>query len=326
MNHFLIIRKVIQDIVLVVFVVVFFYIIFRLMPGNPVDIFLRGLKHPSVQEKIRIEKELGLYGGKFNLFNFVIYLKDMFTFNLGRDYFNLGESVLFEVSQALPYTLLLFGTAAILSFVIGLPLGIYTSFIRGKKSEKVIITSTNLLNSIPFFVIAIIFYLYFAGYYRIFPLKSIFPIADLVNPTLGSLGFVFYSLALPILSLVIVEAAGHLLTMRAAMVSVLGEDFITTARAKGVKEKSIMFHHAARNAMIPVSTRMALELAFLMSGAVVVEIIFSIHGMGYLLYEATLNEDYPVTQGALFIISLIVIVTYSFIDFIHAWLDPRIKV
>ncbi|MEM2058975.1 MAG: ABC transporter permease, partial [Thermoproteota archaeon] len=138
------------------------------------------------------------------------------------------------------------------------------------------------------------------------------------------LGVIYY-LFLPLVTLIVIEGASHLLTTRAAMVSTLGEDFIMTARAKGVREGNIMFHHAARNAMIPISTRMALELALLMSGAVVVEIIFSYPGIGHLLYNATLELDYPLAEGALFIISLVTIITYSLVDFIHAWLDPRIK-
>ena len=325
MNPYLVIRKVIQDAILVVFIVIILYVVFRLMPGSPVDLFLHGLKHPSVTEKIRIEKELGLYGGKFNFAGFVTYLKDMFTFRFGNDYEN-GESVLFIISQALPYTLILFGTAAVLSFIIGIPLGIYVSFLRGRKSEGAIITGATLLNSIPFFVIAIIIFVYLAGYYHIFPLRAVFPLSYLSHPTLSSLETVAYDMAMPVVTLLAIEAMGHLLTMRAAMVSVLGEDFITTAKAKGVSERNIMLHHAARNAMVPVSTRMALEFAFLMSGAVIVEVIFSVPGMGSTLYAATLSQDYPLTEGALFVISLVVILTYSIIDFIHSWIDPRIKV
>ncbi len=318
-------RKVIQDVVLVIFVVLILYIVFRLMPGSPVDLFLHGLKHPTAADKARIEKELGLSGGKFSLTGFFIYLKDMFTFNFGTDYYD-GESVLFKISQALPYTLLLFGVAAVLSFIIGLPLGIYTSFLRGKRSEGGLISTATLLNSIPFFVLAIIVWVYLSAYYHIFPITAVFPLSYLTHPTLSSIKTVAYDYAMPILTLIVIESAGHLLTMRAAMVSVLGEDFITTAKAKGVSNKNIMLHHAARNAMVPMSTRMALEFAFLMSGAVIVEVIFGIHGMGTEIYNATLKEDYPFTEGALFIISLIVIFTYSIVDFIHAWIDPRIKV
>lgn len=325
MNPYLIARKVIQDAVLIVFVVLILYIVFRLMPGSPADAFLHGLKYPTKAEEIRIEKQLGVYGGKFSLTGFFIYLKDMFTFHFGTDYYD-QESVLFKISQALPYTLLLFGIAAVFSFIIGIPLGIYTSFLKGKKSEGAIISGATLLNSIPFFVLAIIMWVYLSVYFRIFPISAVFPLSYLIHPTFNSIKIIAYNFAMPIISLTVIESMGHLLTMRANMVSIMGEDYITTAKAKGVKQKDIMWHHAARNAMVPMSTRMALEFAFLMSGALIIEIIFGIHGMGTELYHAVLSEDYPFSEGALFIISLIVIVTYSMVDFIHAWLDPRIKV
>ena len=325
MDGYLIARKVIQDAVLIVFIVIILFVVLRLMPGSPATMFLHGLKNPTPAQEARIEKELGLAGGKFSFSAFIIYLKDMFTFNFGDDYATM-QPVMSMISQALPYTLILFATAAVLSFIIGIPLGFITAFIRKKKVEGGIISFATILNAVPFFVTAIVLFLYFAAYLHWFPLRAIFPISDIVHPTFASLGNALYHLAMPLIVLVVIESMGHMLTSRAAMVSVLGEDFITTARAVGVPERDIVLHHAGRNAMIPISTRMALEFPFLMSGAVIVGIIFDLPGMGIALYHATLSEDYPFTEGALFIISLIVILMYSMVDFIHAWMDPRIKV
>lgn len=327
LNPYLIARKIVQAVILVVLMAVVLFIIFRLMPGNPAELFIYGAKthYASKQAIMIVEERLGLTGGKWNFHNFIVYMEDMFTFNFGYDYFT-QESVWQLIENAMPYTLLLLGTALALSFVIGLPLGILATWYRGKKKEAVINTSNLILNSVPYFILAIIFYLYFVSYYPIFPVTGEFPLYDIYHMYYPSiLLFVLWKMALPLLSLVIVEEAAHVLTMRAAMVSVMGEDFITTARAKGVPDRTIYFRHAARNAMIPVSTRMALEFAFITSGAVFVEAIFSFPGIGLLIYNAALNEDYPLSEGALFIISLIVIITYSIIDFIHSWLDPRIS-
>ncbi|MHB8352039.1 MAG: ABC transporter permease, partial [Thermoplasmata archaeon] len=226
---------------------------------------------------------------------------------------------------SLPYTLLLLGTAAILSYVAGIPLGIVAIWFRGKRTEGGLVTSALVLNALPYFILAIVLYLYFVAYLRIAPVRAEFPWTDLTSPSIASLATVLGDMALPLATLVVIGAAAHLLTMRASMVSVLGEDFITTARAKGVPERSIMFHHAARNAMIPVSTRMALEFALLASGAIITEIIFSWPGVGHLIFSSILDLDYPLAEGALFLISLIVILAYGALDFIHAWLDPRIQ-
>lgn len=327
MNPYLIGRKIIQAVILIILTVVFVYIIFRLMPGNPAELFLFGAKQKGISpaQQKQILNSLGLSGGKWNFKNFLIYLRDMFTFNFGKDYFQQA-SVSQIISTRMPYTLFLLGTAAVLSFIVGLPVGIMATWFRGKKKEAAINTTSLILNSIPFFILGALVYIYFVAYLKIFPVTSSFNLNDLYRfyePSV--LAYLFSRIALPLITLLIIEAAGHALTMRAAMVSILGEDFITTARAKGVPEGRIMFRHAARNAMIPVSTRMALEFALLTSGAVIVEIIFSIPGIGNALFQATLQEDYPLSEAALFLIAITVIVAYSIIDFIHAWLDPRIS-
>ncbi|WP_337860637.1 ABC transporter permease [Ferroplasma sp.] len=329
MNPFIIVRKVIQSVVLVLFVVVILYVLLRLMPGNPAELYIHSLRHPTPTAIHAIYKEYGINpNNKFSLTEFIIYFKDMFTFHFGVSLSNLNDPVISLIDAALPYTLIIFGVAAVGSFIIGIPLGILTAFIRGKKSEAPIITGATILNSIPFFAMAIVVYLVLVVYLPYFPTTvAHFRLAPLLShPTLGEFEKMVHYFAMPILTIMVIEVMGHLLTMRSIMVSTLGEDYIKTAEAKGVSNSGIMLHHAARNAMVPESTRMALEFAFLMSGAVVTEIIFGVPGMGRLLYTNTLDENYTVIEAGLFILSLVVIITYSIIDFIHAWLDPRVKV
>lgn len=304
LNKYLVVRKSIQTLLLTFVVATIIFVIYKLIPAPG------SLAAQSI-----------LIGGKWNLVNYLIYLRNMYTFNFGHDAAN-SFTVLEELRFALPYSFLLFGVSEILSFMIGIPLGIVTTWVRRTKKEYLLLVSSNAVNAIPFFVLAIWFVLYFTF------LKPIFPTSD----TIMQLSWIWtdplkaaYFLFLPMATLVIIETAGHVLTTRAAMIGVLGEDYITTARAKGVPERSVMFHHVARNAMIPVTARMALEFAILINGAVIVEIIFSYPGIGHLLYNATLHFDYALAEGALFVLSLVTIITYAAVDFIHMWLDPRIK-
>ena len=329
MNVYLITRKIIQAAVVLLFAVVILYVLLRLMPGNPAELFIHSLHHPTQSEIAGIYKEYGINpNNKFALSEFLIYMRDMFTFNFGVSFSNINDTVASLIAFSLPYTLIIFGVAAVLSFVIGIPGGILTAFIRGKKSESVVVTVSTIFNAIPFFAMAIVVFLVFAVYYPIFPLQvSEYRLTPLfMHPSLYLVGEMFYYFAMPIITLVFIGAMGHLLTMRSIMVSVLGEDFIVTARDKGVKETNVMFRHAGRNAMVPESTRMALEFAFLMGGAVVTEIIFGVPGMGRLLYTSTLDENYPVIQAALFILAIVTIIAYSMVDYIHSWLDPRVRV
>lgn len=286
MNAFVAVRKLIQGVVLLFLVAIIIFVIFRLMPGNPADLILLSLKSkPTLAEKQALLQQFGLQNGKWSYQAFTTFMYDMFTAHWGYDYYT-GSTVSQIVFTALPYTLVLVGTAAVLGWVFGIPLGITATRLRGKRSEAAILTSSLIVSSIPYLVLAVLLYLYLVAYLRWFPVTGYFSFTQLEHPTFYSVLSVIRSIAIPLVSLFLIGAAGHLITMRATMVSILGEDFITTARAKGVREKDILRKHAARNALIPVSTRMALEFALILSGALIVDIIFSYPGIGYYLYEA----------------------------------------
>jgi peptide/nickel transport system permease protein len=326
MNAFVAVRKLMQGVVLLFLVAIIIFVIFRLMPGNPADLILLSLKSkPTLAQKQALLQQFGLQNGKWSYQAFTTFMYDMFTAHWGYDYYN-GSTVSQIVFTALPYTLVLVGTAAVLGWVFGIPLGITTTRLRGKRSEAAILTSSLIVSSIPYLVLAVLLYLYLVAYLHWFPVTGYFSFTQLEHPTFFSVLSVIRSIAIPLVSLFLIGAAGHLITMRATMVSILGEDFITTARAKGVREKDILRKHAARNALIPVSTRMALEFALILSGALIVDIIFSYPGIGYYLYEATLKEDYPLIEAATFMISVVTIFAYLIVDYVHAWLDPRIRV
>lgn len=345
MNPYVAIRKLIQGVVLLGLVAVIIFIIFRLMPGNPVDLILLSLKSkPTAAEKLALLQQYGLEHGKFSYQAFTTFMYDMFTAHWGYDYYS-GSTVSQIIFTALPYTLVLVGGAAVLGWIFGIPLGITVTRLRGKKSEAGILTSGLIVSSIPYLVLAVLLYLYLIADLRLFPVSGYFSFSLIEEPFMNitivnffptilgrilqeieGIITILHVIAIPLVSLFLIGAAGHLITMRATMVSILGEDFITTARAKGVREKDILRKHAARNAMIPISTRMALEFALIMSGALIVDIIFSYPGIGYYLYEATLKEDYPLIEAATFMISVITIIAYLIVDYVHAWLDPRIRV
>ena len=326
MNAFVAVRKLIQGVVLLFLVAIIIFIIFRLMPGNPADLILLSLKSkPTLAQKQALLQQFGLQNGKWSYQAFTTFMYDMFTAHWGYDFY-IGTTVSQIIFTALPYTLVLVGSAAVLGWVFGIPLGITTTRLRGRKSETAILTSSLIVSSIPYLVLAVLLYLYLVAFLHWFPVTGYFSFTELEHPTLFSVLSVMRSIAIPLVSLFLIGAAGHLITMRATMVSILGEDFITTARAKGVREKDILRKHAARNALIPVSTRMALEFALILSGALIVDIIFSYPGIGYYLYEATLKEDYPLIEAATFMIAIVTIVAYLIVDYVHAWLDPRTRV
>ncbi len=330
MNIYLLVRKVVQALSLILIMTLIIFIVFRLMPGNPGLLLLKSAEKNgatiSPARKEAILSSLGLQDGKFSLIDFQTYLYQMFTFHWGKDFNNPGQYVYNEIAVALPYTLVLIVSTALISYVIGVPLGITVTRIRGGKKEGAILTASLILNSVPYFIIGVVMFLYFSVYFSWFPIRSAVPLTYITQPSLSTFPILLKSMAMPFVSLLIIEATGHMITMRASMVSTLGEDHILTARAKGVQEKSLLRKHAARIAIIPVTTRLALQVSFLISGSLIVAIIFDWPGMGPLLYHGVLNEDYPLDEASTFVIGLLTVLAYSMIDYIHAWLDPRIKV
>lgn len=328
MNYFIIVRKLLQALSLIGVMTIVIYFAFRIMPGNPAVILFHdyhGAKPLTPALKTQILKETGLYYGKYNIKSFLIYVYDMFTFKWGMDYSDIDLTVASRIALALPYTVVLVALTSIFSFVIGVPFGITISKWRNSKKESAVLGTSLIITSIPYFIIAILLIFLLGVYYQILPINSNVDPLVLYQPSIPHFLLLARSIALPFISLLLLGATGHMITMRAAMVSTLGEDHITTAIAKGVPNKAVLRKHAARIAVIPVTTRMALELSGMMGGALIVSIIFNWPGMGPLLFHAVLNEDYPMSEAVTFVLSLVTIIAYSMIDFIHAALDPRIK-
>jgi peptide/nickel transport system permease protein len=328
LNYFIIVRKLLQVFSLIGVMLVVIYFAFRIMPGNPALLLFHDYhsnKPLTLAQKDAILDATGLAYGKYSLTGFFIYVKDMLTFSWGIDYSDIDLTVAQRIALALPYTIVLIGLTSIFSFVIGVPFGITISKWRNTKKESAALGISLILTSIPYFIVALLMIFLLGVYLHVLPIQSNVDPLVLYQPSIPHLLLLAKAIALPFLSLLILGATGHMITMRAAMVATLGEDHITTAIAKGVPSKKVLRKHAARIAVIPVTTRMALELSGLMGGALIVSIIFNWPGMGPLLFHAVLDEDYPMSEAVTFVISLVTIIAYAMVDFVHAALDPRIK-
>jgi peptide/nickel transport system permease protein len=308
--------------------IVVIYFAFRIMPGNPATLVFHDYPHKSsltAADRQRILDSMGLEYGKYSIQGFVSYVYQMLTFHFGLDYTDIDLTVMQRIGLALPYTLVLVASVSIFSFGLGVPMGITISRWRNTKKESAAFGISLILTSIPYFILAILLIFFLGVYTHLLPIESNVNPLILYQWTWPHFLILTRAIMLPFLSLLALGATGHMITMRAAMVSTLGEDHITTARAKGVKERDILRKHAARIAVIPVTTRMALELSALIGGSLIVSIIFNWPGMGPLLFHAVLDEDYPMSEAVTYVISVVTIIAYSMIDFIHAALDPRIR-
>jgi peptide/nickel transport system permease protein len=257
---------------------------------------------------------------------FVIYMQTMLVFDFG-DSFTYNEPVWDIIVDRMPTTALLFGTSLILAYLIGILVGVMVAWRRGTVMELSTIVVTLFFYSMPIFWFALIMQWVFYAELGWFPIAGVGGADAMGNPLHGIDWFVdiLWHLALPLITLTVLSLAGTILLMRSSMLEVIGEDFITTAKAKGLKERRVVYHHAARNAMLPVVTAMAMSIGHVISGGILTETIFSWYGMGTLLVEATLQHDFPVVQGAFYILALITVLANMGADILYAYLDPRVQ-
>lgn len=238
------------------------------------------------------------------------------------------EPVSALIFRRLPRTFVLFGTAFLLNYTIGTIAGIYFGWRRGTVLDKVGFTGGLTLYSIPFFWLAwlLLLVLSYGGFG-----VSWFPDAHMTTAfqskfgALGLVADVVWHLVIPAASLVLIGWAGAMLVMRTSMQEVRDEQYVQTARAKGLSPSTVKYKHAARNALIPVTTQAIVGIAFILDGSVIVETVFSWPGIGALLVEAILNRDFPVALASFFMLGVLIVVMRLVTDVVYTYLDPRIK-
>jgi len=231
-----------------------------------------------------------------------------------------------KVMECLPWTLFLLSISIILSTIISFVVGVYFAWKRGTKTDILGTNFCMFIRSTPHFWLGMILLLVFAYYYPIFPLFGARTPGIHYANTFEYIKDILYHATLPLATLLLRQVGMYILYMRNSTVEVLGEDYMVTAKAKGVPAWSLMFHHAARNAMLPMVTVTAMRFGFMVNGAILTETVFSYPGTGRLIYTAITNDDFFLLQGAFFIVSITVLAANLIADMICGWLDPRIKI
>lgn len=295
----------------------------RLMPGTPLR-FLVG-EEVALLSPESVRELLAQHGLDRPLWEqYLRYLAQLARGDLGYSY-QERKPVLAVLIERLPWTLLLTGTALLLSTTIGIVVGALAAWRHGSAFDAIALSLFVLLDSMPSFWLGMILVAFFAvqlGWFPIFGAQT--PWANLTG--WEYLVDILRHLALPTLTLTLATISGTFLVMRSAMIGVLGEDYIRTARSKGLSELRVLYRHAVRNGLLPVTTVFMINLGFLVSGATVVETVFSYPGLGRLLYEAVLQRDYPLMQGAFLLIAISVLVANFLADLLYSRIDPRVRV
>ncbi|MFW9928751.1 MAG: ABC transporter permease [Candidatus Thorarchaeota archaeon] len=329
-----IVRRCINSVILIFAVIVFNFFLFRLqvflLGVDPVDIALGGRVYKNdIRELYR--KELGIPSKDSGFqvwFNyFISYIERMITLNFGKSFLQ-GQNVYDLIAQRLPNTVILLGTSSILTIIIGIILGTTAAAKRGGRFDMGFITVSLAAYALPVFWIGMLLIMVFGSYLRWFPVSgsthSVVCQQGLCNPVEDFLDLV-YHMILPVTALTLNGFGQYLLIMRNNLVDVLTEDYIVTARAKGLSENTVLYKHAFRNAILPMVTIIALTFAFIIGGAVLTETVFSWPGLGKLILDALLLQDWPVAEAVFLLIAITVIVANFIADILYGILDPRVK-
>jgi peptide/nickel transport system permease protein len=298
----------------------------RMMPGSPA-LAMMAKYHGRVTGRAlqALENAFGIDTHASLAVQYIRYLGDMATGNYGISLTVTGVPVSRVILSAIPWTLGLVGVTTVLAFVLGTLIGIVGAWRRGGWLDGVLPPVFVITSSIPFFWIAMMLILVFASRLHWFP-----PAGAYDNTLIPSFSWQFASSVvhyalLPAAAILITSIGGWILTMRNTMVTVLAEDYVRMARAKGLPGRRIMLDYAARNAMLPNLSGFAMSLGFVLSGAILVEYVFSYPGVGFMLLQAVQNEDFALMQALFLLITVAVLVAILLADIATALFDPRTR-
>jgi len=291
------------------------FLMVRLMPGDIVDVLLGGDAVATQEQKDQVREQLGLTGSYPE--QYWNWASGAATGDFGDSYRN-AEPVSDILWRAVPITLELMILALLIATLIGVPLGVISAVRRDSVSDYASRIGGLIGISIPSFWLATLLLLFTSRVFGWVPPITYVPFFD--DPLTNLTQFILPAISISVFTLAIVMRM-----VRATMLEVLSQDYVRTARAKGVKHRLVVYRHALRNALIPVVTIIGFEIGILMGGAAIVEIIFGLPGVGYVLLQSIFNRDYPVVQGATLLIAVIFVLANTMVDIVYGWLDPRIS-
>ena len=301
----------------------------RAMPGDPVETQLAQMSAGGGQTgdlaatAAAMRARMGLDQPLWR--QYLLYLANVLRLDLGVSVAHYPERVVDEIAAGLPWTIGLLGTATLVSFALGTLLGGLVAWPGAGRLVRALSLPLILLSAVPYFVLGIVLLAAFAIAWPLFPVGGGYPFSYFPRADWRTAGLIAYHGVLPALSVVLASVGTWAIAMRGMVVGVLGEDYITLARAKGLGPRRIFLAYGLRNALLPQVTNLALTLSHVVSGAVLVEVIFAYPGLGYRLYQAIQSKDVFVIQGIVLLLSVSIAFATFLLDLAYPLIDPRIR-
>jgi peptide/nickel transport system permease protein len=325
-------RKLIKALFTAFVVITLTFFLIRLLPSNPIELFIQDLmvQYSMPYHQAR-DQAASLFAIDLNqplYLQYVDYLGSLLRGDMGTSILSHRTPVSSFIKRFLPWTVFSVGLALIISFTLGVILGLLMAYRREGWLDHVLTVVASVLSAIPNYILGILLIIWLGVRWGVIPVAQMRgSLSPGVQPgfTLEFFLDALYHAALPITAYVLSTVGSWMLTMKSSTISVLEEDYVTVARAKGLTDSRITTAYVGRNAALPLFTLLAISIGFVVGGSVLIETIFQYQGIGYMLLQAINKRDYTVMQGIFLIITLSVIFANFFADILYSWLDPRIK-
>lgn len=314
-----IVRRLLQAVPTIFGIMLLTFLLTRLSPSDPVTLMVGSNPNVSASDRAALRKELGLDDPL--PVQFVKWSANVVRLNFGQSFY-YHRSVLSLIEERIPNSLQLSVAGLIVGLLLGVPLGVISALRRGRPEDHGIRVLSTILHSTPNFFLGLLFILILSVRFGLFPVGSMNSVGD--NCTFC------WDRAWHMVGPVLLLASGGLAVfprlLRAEMLEILSQDYIRTARSKGLRERVVLYRHALRNVLVLVVSLFGGILTIVIGGSVVVEQVFNWPGLGRLIFEAAIAKDYPLLQASVLIGSLLLVVSYILRDIAYTWVDPRIKV
>lgn len=299
------------------------FLLFRMMPGDPLKFMVPS--NPGIPEEY-LQGLIAKYGLREPLSEqFIIYFKGIWVLDFGDSFLHPNTLAMDLVLEYMMWTLLLVGIASIFMITIGMLIGVVAAWKRGSMFDTGSLAFSLFFYAMPTFWLAMMMVMLFSKTLDILPSSRALEPGETFSWTLYSIIDALEHLVLPVTTLVLVYIATFSLLIRGALSDVMTEDYMVTARAKGLPERAVLKDHAVPNAMLPMIALIALTIAYIVGGAFMVEYVFGYPGVGWLTIDAVMHQDWPVLQAAFFLIAISVIIANFLADVAMVYLDPRVE-
>lgn len=319
-------KRIIRSLFTIFIVVNLSFLLIQYLPGGPMDYIRLQLAHQGdyteeemqalAQAYININPEAPLSE------QYIDYMTSLLQGDLGTSvYYN--DSVISIYAEALPWTAFLLGTSVLVTFTLGISLGAYLAYVEGSKMDAGATIYSIISNSIPYYIIAVVFIFFLGNILGWFPITGRYDESTTVGLNPGFILGIFHHAFLPAISLILSGMGGWALAMRGNSIRVLGEDYMRVGDLRGLPSRVLTIRYVARNAILPLYTNLMISLGYVFGGSVVLETIFVYRGVGYYLYQGVISRDYPLMMGGFIIITFTVITAVFIAELTYGKIDPR---